>query len=207
MSQPTLRADRLAKHFALAAQVAAAGLTASSTGAVVARQVDLVIPADANGLYLNLETGHSSGNAFEGCDFNAYGNPYCNIWSAPSWGTGYVDFGYGGPSGYTNLPVGMGIDHSLYFAESIGTYPQGSEPFQWSLNSMGFIGIRFVASDNLTHYGWVAIQFGNTETDRRIVAYGYESVAGQGIAVGAIPAPGAIGLLGAAGLVGKRRRR
>ncbi len=56
------------------------------------------------------------------------------------------------------------------------------------------------AAERVPGLSWVAC------ANELNAAYAYESVAGQGIVVGAIPAPGAIALLGAAGLVGRRRR-
>jgi MYXO-CTERM domain-containing protein len=47
---------------------------------------------------------------------------------------------------------------------------------------------------------------GNLVT-RTVVDFAYESVAGESIAAGAVPAPGALALLGVAGLAGTRRRR
>jgi len=202
---------RCTASWATAAAVAAvATLTSTSAGGVIySGPVDLVIPVDSEGRYLNLETGVSTtGGGFAGCDFNAYGgDEYLNLWSAPSWGTGYRDLAGGAPSGYTNLQPGAVIGGAgQYFGTTAGTYPFGTDTNQWKLNSTGIVGLRFIASDNLTHYGWVAIAFGATAADRRIVGYAYESVAGASIVAGAIPAPGTIALLGAAGLVGRRRR-
>jgi MYXO-CTERM domain-containing protein len=74
------------------------------------------------------------------------------------------------------------------------------------LNANNFFGFRFVGADSLTRYGYGVMAIGANMGTRTLVSLSYETVAGTGIEVGAIPAPGAIALLGLAGLAGRRRR-
>ncbi|MEL6311215.1 MAG: PEP-CTERM sorting domain-containing protein [Pseudomonadota bacterium] len=79
-----------------------------------------------------------------------------------------------------------------------------------------YIGVRTVI-DGAQHYGWIGIQLtekfdGATPADDRlsgfVTGYAYNSVAGEGILAGAIPAPGTAAALalGAVGLSGRRRK-
>jgi hypothetical protein len=75
---------------------------------------------------------------------------------------------------------------------------------QWTANSVGYFGLKFVnESSNTTHYGWVALRIGANATDRTIVEFAYESAANIGIIV---PAPAA-GLISLVACCGSRRRR
>ncbi|MFO0962945.1 MAG: hypothetical protein U0625_08575 [Phycisphaerales bacterium] len=194
--------SRLQKHLVAAAAVTA-GIASAAQAAVVFQSVNINIPDNIDGVYLNVVTlaqGTTSGVA--GWDINPYSasTGSFNLWgpSANTW------FSVG--SNY-NLAAGtlIGGDISLFSRPGGGT----NVGTQMNLNSnQNLLGFRFVneANANQVHFGWIRVEFGATAGSRTITEIGYESVAGQSIAAG-VPAPGAIALMGVAGLVGRRRRR
>jgi hypothetical protein len=88
---------------------------------------------------------------------------------------------------------------------AVGTYTGGQ-----FYGTSGYFGFRF-STDGGTNwnYGWAEATGGSGSGAPavQITSWGYNDVLNQGIAAGAVPAPGAVALLGAAGLVGARRRR
>lgn len=194
--------SRLQKHLVAAAAVTA-GIASAAQAAVVFQSVNINIPDNIDGIYLNVVTlaqGTTSGVA--GWDVNPYSaltggfylwGPTANTWFAIA--------------GNYNLAAGTAIGG----ADSLFTRPGGGTDVgtQMNLNSnQNLLGFRFVneANANQVHFGWMRIQFGANAGIRTITEIGYESVAGQSIAAG-VPGPGAIALMGVAGLVGRRRRR
>lgn len=201
-------ASRLNKHFlACAAAGAAVAVTNVAEAALVhSGPVNIVIPDNIDGLYMNVVTGQTSPPAlpgFAGYDINPYSTPngQFNLWgpTANTW------FNNGGT--VYNLAQGTMIGGaSTLFGRPGATSVLG----QMNLNSSNnLLGFRFVneANGNQIHHGWIRVQFGSAGGIRSIVEYGYESVAGASIAAGVVPAPGALALLGLAGLATGRRRR
>ena len=88
---------------------------------------------------------------------------------------------------------------------AVGTYTGGQ-----FYGTSGYFGFRF-STDGGTNwnYGWAEATGGSGSGAPavEITSWGYNDVLNQGIAAGAVPAPGAVALLGVAGLVGARRRR
>lgn len=72
----------------------------------------------------------------------------------------------------------------------------------------GFVALSFAMDDGV-HYGWIELRnsSGSGAWNYDILAWGYETEAGVGIAAGAVPAPGALALLGCVGVAARRRRR
>ena len=88
---------------------------------------------------------------------------------------------------------------------AVGTYTGGQ-----FYGQSGYFGFRF-STDGGTdwNYGW-ALGTGGSGYGApgfEMSQWGYNTVANQGIAAGAVPAPGVLALLGVAGVVGARRRR
>jgi MYXO-CTERM domain-containing protein len=196
--------NRLNKHFVAAA--AAVAVTGAANAAVVYSGVlNVTIPANIDGLYLNVETGQqgSSGGAVPGWDINPYGSTSLSLYAAS--GTGYMRHPQATTTAKTNIAAGTAIGSSAFFYGSSSAVI-GTLPGQWSLNSTGIIGFKFLAADGLTHYGWARIAIGASLAARTLVDYAFESTAGQSLNAGVVPAPGAIALLGVAGLVTRRRR-
>ena len=199
--------NRLANHFALAA-VATAAVAATSNAAIVySGLLNIVVPATVDGVYVNVETGsYASSDPFPaGWDVNPYGTSTTAVSLFGATGGGYMrNPGAGTSTGRTNIAAGTNIGSASFFYGS-STATIGTLVGQWSANSSGIYGFKFLAADGLTHYGWMRLSIGANAATRTIVDYGFESTAGAAIAAGA-PAPGAIALLGLAGLATRRRR-
>jgi MYXO-CTERM domain-containing protein len=203
------------ESYALAATAVTASIVTSANAAVVrSGPVSIVVPANIDGVYLNVLTGAtgSSGSSVAGWDINPYSGSGLTFGTPAASDTGGVARLGTTASPNTNVSnlaggVLVGNLPGMWFSTSAAsasiTAPTG-RPF--ILNSTNnFVGFRFLnEATNSIHYGYLQFQIGATLTSRTIIEYGYESVAGASILV---PAPGAAALLGVAGLVGTRRRR
>lgn len=204
--------QKLAKHFAACS---AAAITACAVAAPEARAAVVyyqpnggagwIIPDTTAGLYINVETQNTGEAPVTGWDLNPYSS------SALRWyGSDMLRYPgiLSGSAG--SLDFGTIVDNSGSYGNGYVTL--GSGPGQWKLNSPNYFGFRFLAADNLTHYGWGRMDVGATITTRSIMEIGYENVAGVGISVGAgaspAPVPGPLPLFGAAtAFVWSRRMR
>jgi len=195
--------NRLAKHFAAAA--AATIVTGAANAAVVHwADANLVIPANIDGLYINVETRvtGSAGSAVAGWDLNPYSATSLTWFNAT--GTGMMRYPGATTGSAGNLAAGTVVGATGSYGS--GAVTVGALPGNWVLNSVNTFGFRFVAADGLTHYGYGYFQIGSSISgaDRMITDIFFEDVAATAITV--VPAPGAIALLGLAGLAGRRRR-
>ena len=206
--------NRLVKHAAIAASVAAA---ASANAAIVySGVVNFACAIDIDGTYINVETGqltNGPGSGVPGWDVNPYRSSSgsgMNFFSPTGGGMVSALSGVG-PA--LNLAAGTVIGSTSNFSSSVSTIPFGSGAGQWQYGANNLVGFRFVSSAGTTHYGWMRFLMGTQPVSgnlvtRTVVDFAYESVAGASIAAGeSIPAPGALALLGVAGLAGARRRR
>ena len=199
--------SKMMKHMA-AATAAAAVVGAANAAIVYSGPLNLVVPATTDGMYVNVETGaYASSAPFPaGWDVNPYGSSTTSISLWLATGGGYMrNPGAGTSTGRTNLADGTAIGAASFFYGS-STATIGTLVGQWSANSSGCFGFKFLAADGLTHYGWMRLSIGANAATRTIVDYAYESVAGATINSCVVPAPGAIALLGLGGLCGRRRR-
>ncbi len=198
--------NRLNKHFVAA--TAAVAVAGSANAAIVYSGVlNLTIPANIDGLYINVETGAtgSAGAGTAGWDINPYGTSLTGVSLYAAGGSGYMrNPGAGTSTQRTNLAADTAIGASSYFYGSSAAVI-GTDVGQWSANSTGLFGFKFLAADGLTHYGWVRMAIGENAATRTVIDYAYESTAGASIGAG-VPAPGALALLGVAGLAVRRRR-
>ncbi|MFM1866756.1 MAG: hypothetical protein RL591_164 [Planctomycetota bacterium] len=196
--------NRLAKHFGAAA--AAAVVVGSANAAIVHwSDANLVIPANIDGLYINVETraSGSAAAAVAGWDINPYSATALNWFNAT--GTGMMRYPGVTTGSAGNLAAGTAVGATGSFGS--GAVVVGSAPGNWQLNASNYFGFRFVAADGGTKYGWGRFVIGSAinGADRTIAEIAYED-SGASINVGTVPAPGAIALLGLAGLAGRRRR-
>jgi MYXO-CTERM domain-containing protein len=201
--------NRLAKHFGAAA--AAALVVGSANAAIVTWNLNLVIPANVDGAYINIAaqtTGTNSGVA--GWDINPYGSTTLNFFaplSAPAPATTFVRTqATGGPS---SLAAGTVIGAASTYANSTAAVVSatGVGSNGWVANAVNYFGFRFYNESTASiNYGYGAMQVGATGGVRTLLTLAYEDTGGS-IEAGAIPAPGAMALLGLAGIAARRRRR
>jgi MYXO-CTERM domain-containing protein len=197
--------NRLAKHFAAAAAVT---VVAGAANAAVVHWADanLLIPANIDGLYINVETraSGSAGSGVAGWDINPYSATSLTWFNAT--GTGMLRYPGATTGSAGNLAVGTVVDAAGSYGS--GAVTVGSAAGNWQLNASNYFGFKFTAADGLTHYGWGRFVVGASISgaDRMIAEIAYEGAANTSINVGAVPAPGAVALLGLAGLAARRRR-
>ena len=194
--------SKMIKHMAAAA--AAAAVVGAANAAVVTWNVNLVVPNNIDGLYLNVEAqvSGSAAGAVTGWDLNPYGTSTTTMsWFAAAAPSGCVTgLGQGGTTvAVASLSAGTLVGAASTFGSTASSVTAGG----WLLNAANFFGFRFLAAGGTTHYGFGKMTIGATMGVRTLNFVSYESVAGAGIT---IPAPGAIALLGLAGLAGRRRR-
>jgi hypothetical protein len=191
--------------------VGAAALLLSqvASGAVVFSGIlNHQVPVTNQGTVINLVTGtllDGIASGVPGWDVNPYGTSASNVALLAAAGTGIMrNPGAGTNTWRTNLAVGTLVGPASFFYGNSAAVI-GTAVGQWTANSVGYFGLRFVnESSNTTHYGWVALRIGANATDRTIVEFAYESAANIGIIVPA-PAAGLISLVACCG--GRRRRR
>ena len=197
--------NRLTKHFAAAA-AATVVAGAANAGIVHWADANLVIPANIDGLYINVETraSGSAGSAVAGWDINPYSATSLTWFNAT--GTGMLRYPGATTGSAGNLSLGTSVDVAGSYGS--GAVVVGAAAGNWVLNASNYFGFRFVAADGLTHYGWGRMDVGSAITIRTVAELAYETVGATSIAVGAtgVPAPGAVALLGLAGLAARRRR-
>jgi len=201
--------SRLEKHFAVAA--AAVAVAGAANAAIVVWNINAVVPASWDGLYVNVETGQAittAGSGLPGWDLNPYGTSTTSIsffWAGAPGASAGVRLGTGAT--LANLATGFTVGASLTGA----TFGTGGASFaataqgKWIYNAVNNFGFRFTNAAGEVRYGWGAMQVGATAATRTLLTIAYEDSGGS-IQVGAVPAPGAIALLGVAGLVSRRRR-
>ena len=212
---------KLAEHLAActaAAIATSAALTPEAKAFIINYQPNggagWVIPANMDGLYINVETQEvsSSSALVPGWDLNPFSQSgSSNLRWFNSSGGGQLRYPgiTTGPAG--NLPLGTTVSST----GSYNTFPTpvvfGANPGNWQLNASNYFGFRFTAADSLIHYGWGRMDVGATPSTRSIMEIGYESIAGTSILVGAgsaAPAsvPGPLPLFGATAAFGWSRR-
>ena len=186
LSRSTL-ANRLTRHFAAGAAIAAAApfMTADSASAAVQyTAVNWVVPNNIDGLYINVETlaTGSAGSAVAGWDINPYSATSLTWFNAT--GTGMMRYPGVTTGSAGNLAVGTVVSAAGSFGS--GAVTVGAAAGNWQLNAANYFGFRFVAADGLTHYGWGKFQIGASifGADRKITEIAWETVPGTPITVG-----------------------
>lgn len=188
-----------------------AAVPAANASFVYSGVVSIDIPASADGIYLDLNTGAfgSSRDSIAGWDLNIYG-----VGTMMIAGQGDVGFmASGGSSGtlIDNLDFRTEIGSGSSFASGpMGIETSGSAAFNFN-SSQNLIGFRFRSSETgLYHHGWMRLQLAGADfgQPKAIFEYLWESTPGTWTNAGVIPAPGAVALLGAVpALLGRGKRR
>jgi len=212
--------NRLVKHFGAAA--AAATIVGAANAAIVTWNINQVVGATIDGLYINVETGAtydgaSADTSFPGWDLNPYGSTSMSFfWSATANGASAcvrLNTVAGGTtlgSTCSNLPVGFVIGADLTGGTSGASFGTGSASFtttsqgKWNFSSLNYFGFRFTNAAGQIRYGYGVMQMGATAPVRTLVSVSFEDSGGS---IAVVPAPGAMALVGVAGLVARRRRR
>ncbi|MBM4110779.1 MAG: hypothetical protein FJ254_05400 [Phycisphaerae bacterium] len=191
---------KLEMHFAAAAALCAAG--AANAAIVAWENCNLLIPANIDGMYINVETQMTgtAGSAVAGWDINPYGSNALTWWNAA--GTGMMRYPGVVTGSAGSLANGASVSATASYGSGSVTF--GSAAGNWQYNAVNNFGFKFVAADGSTKFGYGTMSVGANATIRTITNLYYES-SGAAIAVGAVPAPGALALLGLAGLASRRR--
>ena len=196
--------NRLTKHFAAAAAVTV--VAGAANAAIVHWNVNLVVPNNIDGLYINVETQTtgSAASVVPGWDLNPYGTSTTAMsWFGATGGGCVTGTGQGGTTvAVASLSMGTIVGAASTFGNTASSVTAGG----WLLNANNYFGFRFVGADGATRYGFGVMAIGASMGSRTLVSIDYENVAGTAITVGTVPAPGAIALLGLAGLAARRRR-
>ena len=192
--------------------LALATASASHAGIVWSGPMNVPVPFNFDGVYLNPFTGATA--ATQPADWNAA------PWLNPFFGG--VDIGSDallrpvitGADQVVNLGVGETISAASTFAagESGSTTHVGAAANQFHLGTPGYLGFAFEpALGGATYYGWAQLTISNTGAGT-LHDWAYENAAGTAIRVGAVavPEPGTalfgLALLGTA-LTRRVRRR
>lgn len=171
-------------------------LVGSADADIVHRVVNLAIPANQYGLWLNVETGAftTTVNGPAGWDFNIYtsggytsgpaaGGANIILYTGSSNGSGFMR--YPGTISGTPPKLPLGTVVAAYGSFGAGTASFGPQEGAWKLEADNIVGFKFVASDGLVHFGWARIAVGTTSTQRTLVDYAYETTPATCIAAGA----------------------
>ena len=201
--------SRLAAYAAVAtAALAAPALPTTEAAVISSGPLNLAVPQNLDGIYLNLVTG-ATGTATPpaGWDFNPYATSSATLLSF-NFGTGAGGVAVGGI--LQNLAPGSTISAASTFLTGLQTTATATSIFRAGVNA-GYLGLRFVnEATGLTNYGYV--QFSTTGPNgfgATILSYAYENTGGAITVPAAVPEPSTFALFGvmAVGALGVRQWR
>jgi len=177
-----MKTNRLHKHLALAA-VATAAVVATSNASVVTWNCNLVIPANIDGQYMNVEaqTYNTSGSTSPGWDINPYSATSLSWYNAS--GSGMMRYPGVTTGSAGSLAEGTVVSGAASITGS-GASVFGAAAGNWTLNASNYFGFKFIAADGLTHFGFGRMDVGATALIRTVAFVSYESDAGVEITAG-----------------------
>jgi len=169
--------------------LALATASVSHAGIVWSGSMNVPVPFNFDGVYLNPFTGATA--ATQPADWNAA------PWLNPFFGG--VDIGNDalmrpvitGADQVVNLGFGgtIGVASTFPAGESGSTTHVGAAANQFHLNTPGYLGFAFEpAVGGATYYGWAQIEISNTGAGR-ILDWAYDDAPGTAIRAGATPVP------------------
>ena len=226
---PSSRNLREASQLLLATSLCGSGafilLPATADAAIIATpgispSSPLDIPYDGDGIYLNVLNGASGPTSATvlGWDFDPYGANTLQWYNPSNVSPGaLVRYSTSSSLSAGSLDLGTLVNSASPYvvAGGLDSVAIGAGAGEWKLNNANYFGFQFFdEGDSLGHFGWGIVVLGSaadaTGTARTITNVYYESQAGVGIEVGALPIPEPTSSLlaaGAAGLALLRRRR
>jgi hypothetical protein len=196
--------NRLAKHFGAAA--AAALVVGSANAAIVTWNLNLVIPNNIDGAYINIVTQTTGTGSFAGYDINPYSSAANNLsfWCPSGTSHGYIRTQASGAASSLAGGFVVGASGPFIAATSTAAISGTTVTNGWQLNAINYFGFRFFnEATSAVNYGYGVMQVGANGGERTLLTLAYEDTGGS---ISVIPAPGAMALLGLAGLAGRRRR-
>jgi hypothetical protein len=190
--------ERVQRQLGLGAIVSASlGVGTEASAAIVySGVVNLPIPVNIDGVYLNVVTGAtgSAGSAVAGWDINPYSATGLT-WFAPSSPTASHGLVRGLGTSATQIDNLLGTNYLIAAtgspAPAYGTganQTTGATAFIFNSED-NIVGLRFFnESTGATNYGWLRIGLGPSFNDptRRIIEYAYDD-SGAGIMAGELP--------------------
>jgi hypothetical protein len=196
---------RLAGYAALAGiALTGAAVTNADAAIVYSGVVNVSVPSNIDGVYMNFVTGATSTTGFTGYDFNPYNNNAGLAFFSPGTGQGTVAATSTTGSAAIRLNMGDAIGAAQIFnaGQAVGT--------AFFTGGLGYVGIRFLnEATGVINYGWALLNVTNGNGfPATVVSYAYENT-GATITAGAVPEPTTTALLGvmAAGALGVRQWR
>lgn len=179
----------------------------SAEGAIVHQVVNWSVPADGQGLVIDLEHLQPSIVAEAAAwELRVFGESGLEFEVQDGGGmTGLMryslDPAIAGPG---SLPVDLVVGPFSAFGSGAASF--GSAVGQWRLSDANYFGFRFMSREGDVHYGWGRIDIGTDAAIRTVVEIAWQDAPGLGVQVGHTPAAGPLVLLGMAALIGGPRR-
>ena len=195
MKSITLDSSSVQARLALCA-AALAGTAATVPNAqatVITNNINLAVPMNTAGVYLNFLTGASGGAPFAGWDFNPYGTAALSFYWQPTPAASHGGVGTG--SAYLDLSPGTTISAASPFSITLSA---AGSPFRTA--GTHILGFRFFNENtSAINYGYLTIMNGATMgTPATILSYSYED--GGGAITIPVPEPATNALLAVAAL-------
>lgn len=184
---------------------------ASANAAVIYSGLqDIAIPTGFSGIYINLDTGATSGSTITGWDINPF---FSGAGLANSAAFQPARLASGNLDPAIRLNLGDVVSSSLIYSSGFGgsgdpTPHLGAAANQFQVGSEGYVGFRFTTDSAAgPYYGWIRVAFTNNTSGGLIKDWAYDNT-GAAITIESIPEPSRalLGLMGLLAVLLRRRR-